>query len=260
MASLRHPNVVGWGGWVRAFFRPPLKRSVGLSARSAHATSWLGRAVQACMLHQRFIACILPLQVSFVGLCRRPPALITGARQGESGGVEGRSSGAAATRRGHAKLGGWACMHSCTRGRFCAPCPCPFAPATEYCARGGLDVVLAQARTDPMVGAQLTWARRLQLVRRAGLQPGRQMQQQPSSSIFTLPSFRRWTPPRAWPTCTTARLRACTATWCACRLGEDSPLVAQHERGAGAPALRLHCHPSDALPYGLSLCRSLPIF
>ncbi|PRW60009.1 GTP-binding nuclear Ran [Chlorella sorokiniana] len=51
-----------------------------------------------------------PNIVSFIGLCRRPPALIT-----------------------------------------------------EYCALGGLNDLLARARRDPAIGAQLTWPRRLNM-------------------------------------------------------------------------------------------------
>ena len=36
--------------------------------------------------------------------------------------------------------------------------------AAEYCARGGLDSVLAEARRSPAALAELTWKRRLSLV------------------------------------------------------------------------------------------------
>ena len=91
--------------------------------------------------------------VALLGLCRQPPALITGrgrvATAGSTGELLARRCGPASA---HA-------LQAACRASLHHP---PLA--AEYCARGGLDEVLAQARKDPAVGAQLTWARRLQLV------------------------------------------------------------------------------------------------
>lgn len=46
---------------------------------------------------------------------------------------------------------------------FFAVCHQPPCIVTEFCARGGLDDVLADARRDPAAAAEMTWARRLSL-------------------------------------------------------------------------------------------------
>jgi serine/threonine protein kinase len=47
---------------------------------------------------------------------------------------------------------------------FFAVCHNPPCIVTEYCSRGGLDSVLAEARRDPAALAKMTWKRRLSLV------------------------------------------------------------------------------------------------
>ncbi|KAI7840638.1 hypothetical protein COHA_005659 [Chlorella ohadii] len=47
---------------------------------------------------------------------------------------------------------------------FFAMCRNPPCMVTEYCARGGLDAVLAEARRNPAAAAELTWRRRLSLL------------------------------------------------------------------------------------------------
>lgn len=44
------------------------------------------------------------------------------------------------------------------------PAKTPLHSLPEYCARGGLDSVLAEARRDPAAAAELTWKRRISLV------------------------------------------------------------------------------------------------
>ncbi len=52
--------------------------------------------------------------------------------------------------------------------QFLGLCSLPPALITEYCSRGSLFDCLQAGRADPSAAAQLTWARRLAMVRSGG--------------------------------------------------------------------------------------------
>jgi hypothetical protein len=56
---------------------------------------------------------------------------------------------------------------------FLAVCTVPPCVVSEYCSRGSLYDILRQAKASPAMSAELTWAKRLKMVRLRGREEGR---------------------------------------------------------------------------------------
>ncbi len=140
----------------------------------------------------------------------------------------------------------------------------------EYCERGSLTDVLHAAASNSALAAQLTWPRRLQLVRqereRRLPQPNQLLPclEHSAAVVFRAykqrlsPLRRRWVRQAACMLCTPTRRWCCTEASAALRLDAVAPPVSSLFAGQGAS--QAGCmHSAGSLAHPCSKQRMLPV-